>query len=160
MVFLKAWKRVNQYKQVTQVLCQQAFYFIFTFFAFNYSVQKFLLRKPVYIRLKVKMQLAKDYFWPSIDLHLAVVSFITVIVCTPPPSLFLLWGVEPHTKFSKGGRGGAGVERISIFREGLLRKRGWPFSGGLQFLYKKQTKIWNIKCQKNFINENVFLCHN
>ena len=158
MVFLKAWKRVNQYKQVTQVLCQQAFYFIFTFFAFNYSVQRFLLRKPVYIRLKVKMQLAKDYFWPSIDLHLAVVSFITVIVCTPPLPFSAVGSWASYQIFKRGQ--GGGVERISIFREGLLRKRGWPFSGGLQFLYKKQTKIWNIKCQKNFINENVFLCHN
>ena len=146
MVFLKAWKRVNQYKQVTQVLCQQAFYFIFTFFAFNYSVQKFLLRKPVYIWLKVKMQLAKDYFWPSIDLHLAVVSFITVIVCTPTPSLFLLWGVKPRTKFSKGGRGGV---RGSQFLERGCWERGDDLSqGGWSFCRKNKPKSETLNAKK------------
>ena len=65
------------------------------------------------------------------------------IVCTPPPPLpsFLLEGggglnVKPPIRFSKGG-----IHRTSVFRGGLLGKRGWLFSGGLQFLHKKQTKI-------------------
>ena len=135
MVFLKAWKRVNQYKQVTQVLCQQAFYFIFTFFAFNYSVQRFLLRKPVYIRLKVKMQLAKDYFWPSIDLHLAVVSFITVIVCTPTPLPFSAVGSWASYQIFKRGQGGGRGLRGSQFLERGCWERGDDLSQGrLEFL--------------------------
>ena len=41
------------------------------------------------------------------------------IVCTPPPSPFLLARVQPSNKFSK--RGG-GLDRISILREKLLGK--------------------------------------
>ena len=63
----------------------------------------------------------------------------------PPPPPFLLGeegggGVEPPMKFSKGG----GLGRISIFRGGLLGKRGDFFQGGMggggvcvQFLHKK-----------------------
>ena len=40
---------------------------------------------------------------------------------------------EPPTKFPKR----EGLDRTSIFRGGLLGKRGWLFSGGLQFLDKK-----------------------
>ena len=44
------------------------------------------------------------------------------IMCTPPlPRPFLSAGeVEPTTKFSKKG----GLDRISVFRGGLLGKRG------------------------------------
>ena len=147
MVFLKAWKRVNQYKQVTQVLCQQAFYFIFTFFAFNYSVQRFLLRKPVYIRLKVKMQLAKDYFWPSIDLHLAVVSFITVIVCTPPPPFFCCGELSLIPNFQKGA-GGGGL-RGSQFLERGCGERGDDLSqGGCSFCIKNKLKSETLNVKK------------
>ena len=66
------------------------------------------------------------------------------IVCTPP---FLL--------------GGGGLDRTSTFRGGLLGKRGWLFSGGLQFSQKKL--IFNDKkmCNdKKLISKNIFLCHN
>ena len=64
---------------------------------------------------------------------------------TPPPSLPLEgWEGEGVLtllpNFQKGGR----LDRTSIFRGRFLRKRGWPFSGALQFLHKKYTKIWNI----------------
>ena len=55
--------------------------------------------------------------------------------------LFFCWGVksggvgvEPPTRFSKSkGR----VDRISIFRGGLLGKRGVIFFRGLQFIHKR-----------------------
>lgn len=56
-------------------------------------------------------------------------------------------GIKPSTKFSKGGD-----DRISIFKGGLLGKRGELFQE-VQFLHKKiQFEIINDK--------NVFLCHN
>ena len=62
----------------------------------------------------------------------------------PPPSPFC-WrrGAEPPTKYQKE-RGG--LDRTSIFRGGLLGKRGSDlFQGGLQFLDKKKTRIFNDK---------------
>ena len=49
----------------------------------------------------------------------------------------------PLTKFSKKEGGGGGFDRISIFRGGLLGKRGGLFQGrgGAQYLHKKYTKI-------------------
>ena len=61
------------------------------------------------------------------------------------------------TKFSKRGDF-TGPQLI----EGVAGKeRGWHFSGregGVQFSHKKQ----NLEClmTKNFINKNIFLCHN
>ena len=70
------------------------------------------------------------------------------IVCTHP---FHYWG-------ERGGGGGGEssllsnlqkgeLDRISVFREWLLRKRGWPFLGVLQFLHKNKLKsvIFNVK---------------
>ena len=63
----------------------------------------------------------------------------STIVCNP---LFSAGGggvgVEPPTIFSKSK---GSVDRISIFRGGLLGKRGVIFFTGLQFIHKKQTKI-------------------
>ena len=44
----------------------------------------------------------------------------------PPPSLLFDRGVEPPTKFQKGG----GLDRTSTFTEGLLGKRGMTFFQG------------------------------
>ena len=52
-----------------------------------------------------------------------------------PPPFLLVRGIEPPTKFSKG-RGGGGLDRVSIFR-GESWKRGVTFLSGLQFLHKK-----------------------
>ena len=51
-------------------------------------------------------------------------------------------GVEPPTKFSKMGGGEAlnRIARISIFREGLLGKRGDFFQEGFQLLLKPKKK--------------------
>ena len=53
--------------------------------------------------------------------------------------LHSVWGVESPTKFSKKG-----PDRISIFRGGLLEKRGDFFEqgerDGSQLLHKKLTK--------------------
>ena len=60
------------------------------------------------------------------------------------PPLFC-WAVETPTKFSKRGEG---LDRISIFRGGLLGKRKGFFSGGLQFLdtqKKLKSEIFNYK---------------
>ena len=53
------------------------------------------------------------------------------IVCIPP---FLL-GFEPPTKFSKTGV--LGLDRISMFRDGLLVKKVVIFLRGLQILHEK-----------------------
>ena len=37
---------------------------------------------------------------------------------------------------------GGGLDRNSVFRGGLLRKRGQLFSGGA--IFRKKTKIWNV----------------
>ena len=58
----------------------------------------------------------------------------TIIVCTHP-SPFLLVGVEPPTKFRKGG----GLDRISILRGGLLGKMevtSFGRGGGCSFFIK------------------------
>ena len=61
--------------------------------------------------------------------------------CTPPPSFLLGAGggaVDPPAKFSKKG-----FDRISIFRVGLLGKRGDLFSGGCSIYIKNNMK--NLK---------------
>ena len=35
------------------------------------------------------------------------------------------------------------IRNSTTFWEGLPGKRGYIFQGGVQFLHKKQTKIWN-----------------
>ena len=66
------------------------------------------------------------------------------IVCAPPPPLSAGGGGPnplPNTKKRGGGR-----DRTSSFRGGLLGKRGSDlFQGGLQFLDKKKTRIFNDK---------------
>ena len=51
--------------------------------------------------------------------------------------------LEPPTKFSKGEEG---LDRISLFRGMLLRKRGWLFSEGWvgQNLKKRAGEVGNI----------------
>ena len=52
--------------------------------------------------------------------------------------------VEPPTKSTKFSKGGE-LDRTSVFRGGLLRKRGVTFfRGGLQMFNKKKTKIWKV----------------
>ena len=62
--------------------------------------------------------------------------------CTPPPSVLRGGGgggvVDPPAKFSKKG-----FDRISIFRVGLLGKRGDLFSGGCSIYIKNNMK--NLK---------------
>ena len=67
------------------------------------------------------------------------------------PSLSAMGGgVEPSTIFTKRGR----LDRISIFIEGLLGKRGVTYK-----LNKKiKSEIFNDK--KKFMNKNCFLSHN
>ena len=93
--------------------------------------------------------ITSNYVWRMFDLHfnaaLKVINITmaydndenSITVCTTPLSAER--GVESPTKFSERGRG---LDRISIFRGGLL---GWGmnfFSG--RGLHKKLTKIWNI----------------
>ena len=56
-----------------------------------------------------------------------------LIVCTSPPLSARGFSLLPN--FQKGGRG---LDRISIFRGGLLGKRGVTFFRGLQFLQQKK----------------------
>ena len=67
------------------------------------------------------------------------------IVCAPPPLPFLL-EEGGRTPYQIPKREGGGLDRTSIFRGGLLGKRGSDlFQGGLQFLDKKKTRIFNDK---------------
>ena len=66
---------------------------------------------------------------------------IKVTYCAPP--LFAEGGgVEPPTKFEKGG-----LDRTSTFRGGLLGKRGVTFfrGGGVQLSHKLKSEIFNDK---------------
>ena len=78
-----------------------------------------------------------QYFWKTVD-HV----FRPIQALMP-----FRWGegrVEPPTKlFSKR----EGLDRISIFRGGLLGMRGWPFSGGCNFhiKHKLNSEIFNDK---------------
>ena len=71
------------------------------------------------------------------------------LVCTPPPHPFLLWreGGEPPTEFTKSGV----LHRISIFRGGLLGKKGVTFFRGGVWGYsfyiknKLKSEIFNDK---------------
>ena len=63
--------------------------------------------------------------------------------------LSLLGGWTSYQIFKKGG-GGRGLDRISIFRGGLLGKRGWTFSGGCSFYIKNKLKS-EIYKQKYFL---------
>ena len=89
--------------------------------------------------------------WHKINFSWSII-FVIPIVWT---RCFLL-GLEPPTQFSKKKKG-VRLERISIFREGLLGKWGWPFLGGCSFYIKNKLKseIFNM-----FINKSVFLGHN
>ena len=51
----------------------------------------------------------------------------------PPPPFLPGWEVEPPTKFFKKG----GLDRISVFKGGLLERGGDLFQVGLQFLHKQ-----------------------
>ena len=56
---------------------------------------------------------------------------------------------------------GEGLDRILVFRRGLVGKEGGNFfEGGCNFYItnKLTSAIFNDK--KKFINKNVFLCHN
>ena len=59
-----------------------------------------------------------------------------------------------ETKFSES----RWLEKISIFRERLLGKRGDFFRGSCSF-YPKINKNLEYLAIKKFINKNVFLCH-
>ena len=65
------------------------------------------------------------------------------------------WGVEPPTKFSKKGEV---LDKISIFRVGLLVKRAVVFfkGWGCSFYIKNMKYLMT----KKSINKNAFLCHN
>ena len=66
------------------------------------------------------------------------------IVCAPPLPFLLEEGGRTPYQIPK--REGGGLDRTSIFRGGLLGKRGSDlFQGGLQFLDKKKTRIFNDK---------------
>ena len=70
-------------------------------------------------------------------------------MCTHP---FLLRGggrgegLNLQSNF-QNGEGGGSLDRTSTFRGGLLGKRGWLYSGGLQFSHKNKSKseIFNRK---------------
>ena len=67
--------------------------------------------------------------------------------------------VEPPTSFQKG----EGLDRTSIFKGGLLGKKGGDlFQGsGCNFYIKNELKSEKyLMTKKKFINKNVFLCHN
>ena len=67
------------------------------------------------------------------------------IVCAPPPPVELEEGGRTPNQKTKR-EGGGGLDRTTIFRGGLLGKRGSDlFQGGLQFLDKKKTRIFNDK---------------
>ena len=59
-----------------------------------------------------------------------------------------------HQIFRKGGLTGS-----EFLEEGCRKRRVTFFSNGeeLQFLHKKETKIWNFKWQKKFINKKMFI---
>ena len=72
------------------------------------------------------------------------------IVCTPPPP-FLLGGFESPTNFSKSGR----LDRISIFRGGLLGTRGDFFQGVCSFYIKNKLKS-QILIDKKSLSAKMF----
>ena len=61
---------------------------------------------------------------------------VVTIVCTPLPFFYLGGGIEPPTKFSERGHL---TYRISIFRGGLLGKKGWLFFWGGEGGVKSKT---------------------
>ena len=56
-----------------------------------------------------------------------------LIVCTPPPPSFLLWGLSLLPNFQKGG----GLDRTSVFRAGCWERGGWLFSGRVAIFQQK-----------------------
>ena len=52
------------------------------------------------------------------------------------------------------------IDRISVLRGGCSKRGGWVFSGGCSFHIKIKLKSEIFSDKKNFINRNVFLCHN
>ena len=52
------------------------------------------------------------------------------------------------------------LDKISVFRGGCSKKGEWVFSGGCSFHIKNKLKSEIFNDKKNFINKNVFLCHN
>ena len=79
-------------------------------------------------------------------------------MCTPPLSAKRgEGGGEPLIKFSKRGEG---LDRSSVFRGGLLGKRGVTFfRGGCNFSTKNKLES-GIFNDKTFINKNTLLCRN
>ena len=71
--------------------------------------------------------------------------FAGKIVCTPPPHL-LGGGRVSHLPNFKKER----LDRILVFRGGILGKRGLPFLGGFSFYMKNKLKS-NISQQKDGI---------
>ena len=68
-----------------------------------------------------------------------VYSFISKLIHFPFRLLLQTFEAEQMIKFKKFSKRG-GLDRTSTFRGGLLGKRGWLFSGGLQFLHKNTSK--------------------
>ena len=118
------------------------FYFASTFFCewqvfedfefVNFSpIEKRIWKRLIFLSRSMERQASYygknvvDWFW--INQH-----FLSIHSVHPPPPFLQGGDWASNQIFKKGG-----VDRTSTFRGGLLGKRGWLFSGGLQFSHKE-----------------------
>ena len=82
-------------------------------------------------------------------------SLANLASCAPhsPPPFCWGRGVEPPTKFSKGG---GGLDSISTLRGGLLEKRGNFFQGGCNFYTQKTNQNQKYLTAKKVYKQKYF----